>query len=217
MQRKIAVILSGCGYLDGSEITEAVSSLIALDQCDANYTCFSIDKNATESNHLSGKDLESSRQTLLESARIARGQVLPLKELVEKDFDGVLLPGGYGAAKHLSNFAVKGASGTVDPEIGRILNAFHAASKPIAAFCIAPATVALVLGKHGIEITIGNDKETAAEIEKTGANHVNCDVDDFVTDRENKIITSPAYMYDTTPAKVFSGIQKAVREFVEMA
>ncbi|MCB0347705.1 MAG: isoprenoid biosynthesis glyoxalase ElbB [Bdellovibrionales bacterium] len=217
MQRKIAVVLSGCGYLDGSEITEAVSSLIALDQCEAIYTCFSIDKSVVEVDHITAKDTANHRQCLTEAARIARGQVLPLSKLVEDNFDGVLFPGGFGAAKNLSNFAMKGGVGEADSEVKRVLTNFHQASKPIAAFCIAPATVALVLGKYEIEITIGNDKETIAEIEKTGAHHVECAVDDFVTDRENKIITSPAYMYDTTPAKVFSGIQKAVREFVEMA
>lgn len=217
MQRKIAVILSGCGYLDGTEITEAVSSLIALDQCGVDYTCFAINKEIKETNHVQKNETAQIRNTMIEAARISRSQIKPLQELNEKDFDGVLLPGGFGAAKHLSTFAIEGVKGSVDPEVKRILDSFHAASKPIAAFCIAPATVALALGKHGIEVTIGNDKGTASEIEKTGAHHVECAVDDFVTDRENKIVTSPAYMYETTPAKVFLGIQKAVREFVEMA
>ena len=217
MQRKIAVILSGCGYLDGSEITEAVSSLIALDQCGVKYKCFAVEKEVATVDHVTKTETAEKRCTLAEAARITRSEISTLSELQEKDFDGVLLPGGYGAAKTLSTFAIEGAKGKVHPEMKRILESFHSASKPIAAFCIAPATVALTLGKHNIEITIGNDKETASEIEKTGAQHVECAVDDFVTDRENKIITSPAYMYDATPSKVFAGIQKAVREFVEMA
>ncbi len=217
MQRKIAVVLSGCGYLDGTEITEAVSSLIALDQCGVHYACFAIEKEVPAVDHISKLEESNMRCTLAEAARIARSEVKTLKDLQETDFDGVLFPGGFGAAKNLSTFAVEGSKGKVDKEVLRILQTFHAASKPIAAFCIAPATVALALGKHGIELTIGNDKETANEIEKTGAQHIDCAVDDFVTDRENKVITSPAYMYETTPAKVFAGIQKAVREFVEMA
>jgi enhancing lycopene biosynthesis protein 2 len=217
MKRRIAVIFSGCGYLDGAEITESVSSLIALDQAGVDYTCFAIDKDIPEVDHLTKKETGATRNALKEAARIARSEIQPLSELDEKDFDGVLLPGGFGAAKHLSSFAMEGSRGKVNPNIQSILSAFHSASKPIAAFCIAPATVALALGKHNVQVTIGEDAGAAAEIEKTGAQHVTCDVDDFVTDRENKIVTSPAYMYETSPAKVFSGIQKAVREFVEMS
>lgn len=218
MKRKIAVILSGCGYLDGAEITESVSTLIAIAQSGAEYTCFAPDIDVSEVDHVTQKETGAKRNVLKEAARISRSQIQALSELDVDAFDGLALPGGFGAAKNLSNFATKGSKGEVLTDIKNILRKFHQQSKPIAAFCIAPSALALVLGKEGVGLTIGNDKATASEIEKTGAHHIECRVDDFVTDRENKIITSPAYMYDeASPFQVFTGIQKAVKEFIEMA
>lgn len=216
--KHIAVVLSGCGYLDGSEITESVSCLIALSQANAQYTIFAPNINYTPMNHKTNEPYPTTqRNTLEESARIARGQVFDLQTLEEKKFDALLFPGGYGAAIHLSNWAQKGSQAQVHPEVERIIRAFHQASKPIGAVCIAPTLVAKVLGSHHVSLTIGNDKETADEIKKTGAKHIDCPVDDFITDRLNKIITTPAYMYNTDPGKAFKGINALVRELVEMA
>lgn len=216
--KHIAVILSGCGYLDGSEINEAVSCLIALSQTNTQYTVFAPNINYTPINHKTNEPLaQTLRNTLEESARITRGQVSDLQTLEEKQFDALLFPGGYGAAIHLSNWAQKGAQSKVHPDVERVIRAFHESSKPIGAVCIAPTLVAKVLGSHHVSLTIGNDKETAEEIKKTGAKHIDCPVDDFITDRLNKIITTPAYMYNTTPAEAFKGISAMVRELVEMA
>lgn len=216
MSKKVAVVLSGCGYLDGAEITEAISTLIALSQNNLEYQCFAPDMDAPEVDHLTGKETGQTRNVLKEAARIARGKVLPLSELKEKDFAAIVLPGGYGAAKNLSNFAVKGSAGEVNKSLSSTLEAFYAAQKPIVAVCIAPATVALALGKNGVSVTIGNDDGTANEVEKTGAEHINCKVDDFVVDTKNKVITTPAYMYDATPAQAFTGIQKTIQALAKM-
>lgn len=215
--KKIAVVLSGCGFLDGAEITEAVSFLIALSQSGVQVTSFAPDMDFTPVDHRTQKPMTVSRNVLTEAARITRGQIHDVKTLKAADFDAVAFPGGYGAAKHLCNWAEKGAQAQVHPEIERALKDFHAASKPIAAACIAPTFVAKIFGKRGVTLTIGNDKDTAAEIEKTGAHHEDCPVDDYVTDRENKVITTPAYMYEARPHEVFRGISNLVKELVEMA
>ena len=197
--KKIAVILSGCGYQDGSEITEAVSALICLNQTKAQVVCF------------------APQNKLEESQQISRGQTKDLSGLNPSEFDGLLMPGGYGAAKHLSDWATKGAKCTVLPDVERVLKAFYEDQKPIAAICIAPAVVARVLGKKGIAVTIGNDEQTAAEIVKTGAIHEVCPVTEYISDRDHRILTTPAYMYEAQPYEVFTGISKMIREFVEIA
>ncbi|MCB0415427.1 MAG: isoprenoid biosynthesis glyoxalase ElbB [Bdellovibrionales bacterium] len=214
--KKIAVVLSGCGFKDGAEITEAVSTLISLSQHHVEYKVFAPNIEAETLDHVTGETIEN-RNVLKESARIARGDIKDLQELKSGDFDAVVFPGGFGAAKNLCDFASKGADCKVNLDVERVINDFYNSQKPIGAWCIAPALVARVLGSYNIAVTIGNDKDTALEIEKTGAQHVECTVDDYVTDRENKIITSPAYMYDDTPYKVFTGINKALSELVEMA
>lgn len=215
--KKIAVVLSGCGHLDGAEITESVSTLIALHQQGAVPSCFAPTVSFEPVNHFSQKSESEKRDAFTEAARIARGAVQDLSELKAADFDAIVFPGGFGAAKNLSDWASKGSNATVHPEVIRVLKEFRSAEKPIGAICIAPTLVAKVLGNKGVTVTIGNDKETAAEIEKTGAHHENCPVDDYVTDREAKIITTPAYMYDAKPDQVFKGISGLVKELVEMA
>lgn len=216
--KKIAVVLSGSGYLDGAEITEAVSLLIALGQNGAQPSCFAPNVDADAMDHAQAQPSGEKRNALKEAARIARGKVADLKTLNAKDFDAVAFPGGFGAAKVLSTWAFKGSQGEVLPEVARVIKEFHAAGKPIGAICIAPTLIAKVLGKEKPTLTIGDDKETAAEIEKTGAHHETCPVNDYVTDRETKVITTPAYMYDDAkPSEVFKGISGLVKELVEMA
>lgn len=214
--KKIAVVLSGCGFLDGSEVTEAISSLICLSQEGVAYECFAPSVDFVSKNHVSG-DLEEARNTLSESARIARGHIRHLEELNAAQFDGLLLPGGFGAAKNLSDWAEKGAQCDVLPWLQKSLIDFYEQQKPIAAICIAPAVVARVLGPHGVSVTIGNDLNTALEIEKTGALHEECPVDEYISDRNHRILSTPAYMYEAKPSQVFLGISKMIREFVEIA
>lgn len=216
--KKIAVVLSGCGFQDGSEITEAVSLLIALNEAGGEVTCFAPDIQISANNHFTGKPETEKRSLLAESARIARGQVTDIKNLRAKDFDAIAFPGGYGAAKNLSNWAEKGSACEVNPDVKRVIEEFHAASKPIGAVCIAPVLVAKVLGKFKPTLTIGDDAATAAEMVKAGAVHEECPVDDYISDRETKVVSTPAYMYsDAKPNEVFKGIFGLAHELVEWA
>lgn len=216
--KNVAVVLSGCGHKDGAEITEAVSTLIALSQAGAKYQVFAPNLDFHPTNHqTSESSSKEHRNCLVEASRIARGHAKDLKDLKEKDFDAVVFPGGFGAALHLSDWAQKGAKCHVHPEVERVILTFHKASKPIGAICIAPTLVAKVLGAEKVTVTIGNNLEVAEEINKTGAQHVECPVEDFITDRLHKVITTPAYMYETAPHKVFKGISGLVKELVEMA
>lgn len=216
--KKIAVVLSGCGHKDGSEITEAVSLLIALHQAGAAVSCFAPDMEFTVINHTSQQSTSEKRNALVEAARICRGQIQSLSQLQANDFDALAFPGGYGAAKNLCNWAEKGAQCEVHPEVKRSILEFHAASKPIGAICIAPVLLAKVLGKHGVTVTIGEDPATISEIKKTGAQHEECPVDDYISDRECKVVSTPAYMYDNAkPHEVFKGIFGLAHELVEWA
>lgn len=217
IKKKFAIVLSGSGHRDGSEITEAVAAIYALDKEGVEYSFFAPDITAPRLHHITLAD-EGTQNILAESARISRGKSRPLSELKESDFDGLVLPGGMGAATNLSTWSKAGAKCTVLPELAKAIVDFHAASKPIGAICIAPAIVAKVLGQHQVSITVGDASEASQEIEKTGAIHEICPVEDYVSDRLNKVLSTPAYMYaNARPAHIFSGISKMIREFVEMA
>jgi enhancing lycopene biosynthesis protein 2 len=216
--KQIAVVLAGCGFKDGTEITEAVSTLIALSETGAEYQCFAPDLEIEAKNNITNKEMGQRRNVLLEAARIARGKIKDIKELQSANFDALVFPGGTGVAHNLCTWAKEGSKGQVIPEVARSIKEFHSESKPIGAICISPTLLALTLGKEGVTLTIGKDKETAQEIEKTGAIHEECAVDDFVTDRQHKIVTTPAYMYgEAKPHQVFKGIRLAIQEIVEMA
>ena len=216
--KKIAVVLSGCGHRDGAEITEAISTLIAIGEAGAEYRIFAPDLDFDVTDPLTGKATGEKRNVLREAARIARGKIADLRELNARDFDGLVFPGGYGAALHLCTFAKQGAGCSILPEAERVIKEFYSVEKPICAICIAPALIARVLGEKGVTVTIGNDRGTAAEIVKTGAIHEECAVDDFITDRDHRVITTPAYMFDDArPSEVFKGIRGAIHELIEMA
>ena len=216
--KKVAVILSGCGFLDGAEITEAISTLIAIGQHGAQYKVFAPDKDVSETNHLTKKPTGHQRNALQEAARIARGNIQPLEDLQAQDFDALAFPGGFGAALHLCNFAEKGSDGEIDPQVVRIVKEFSESRKPIAAICIAPAILALAFGEKGVNVTIGEDVGTASEIEKTGAKHRTCAVEKFVVDQANLVITTPAYMYGSAkPHQIFAGVSGAIAELIKMA
>jgi len=216
--KKVAVILSGCGYLDGTEITEAISTLIAIGQNGAEYKVFAPNKEVPETNHLTSQPTGQQRNVMQETARIARGDVQPVENLKAQDFDALAFPGGFGAALHLCNFAEKGSTGEIDAQVQRVVKEFHDSGKPIAAICIAPAIMALAFGNKGVNITIGDDTGTASELEKTGAKHSNCAVEHYVVDTGNKIITTPAYMYGTAkPHQIFEGVSGAIKELLQMA
>jgi enhancing lycopene biosynthesis protein 2 len=214
--KKVAVVLSGCGHRDGAEITESVSTLVSLSEMGAKYEIFAPDLKVPATDHLTGSTGEA-RSSLHEAARIARGHIKNIKDLKPTDFDALVFPGGYGAATVLCGFGKSGAKCDVDPQVQRVIEGFYEKQKPIAAICIAPALIARVLGNKGVTVTIGEDRETAAEIEKTGAHHKNCGVEDHITDKKNRIVTTPAYMYDEAkPHQVFKGIRGAVQALLQM-
>ncbi len=216
--KKVGVVLSGCGMRDGSEIHEAVFTLLAIDQCGAMAICMAPDIESNETNHLTMQETGATRNVLVESARIARGNIRNISEVTAKDLDALIFPGGFGAAKNLCDFASKGAGASVDSQVTRLLREMVLANKPIGAICIAPVLVAAVLGKDlAPTITIGNDAGTAAEIEKAGACHQECAVTGFVVDRANKFVTTPAYMLATRISEVHEGIEKCVREVIALA
>lgn len=215
--KKIGVVLSGCGVYDGSEIQEAVFTLLAIDRQGCEAVCMAPNVDLLVINHLTTQETSEKRNVLVESARIARGNIRDIKEVTATELDAIIFPGGFGAAKNLCDFAVKGAAASVNPDVARLLKEMVTAKKPIGAVCIAPAFIAAVLGKeYSPTVTIGNDAGTAAEIDKTGAKHQDCPVTEFVVDRKNKLVTSPAYMLAERISEVADGIDNCVREVVKL-
>jgi enhancing lycopene biosynthesis protein 2 len=217
MKKKIGVVLSGCGVRDGSEIHEAVLALLAIDRNDAQAVCIAPDMEFPEVNHLTMQETGAKRNVLVEAARIARGNIRDIKDISAADLDAVIFPGGFGAAKNLCDFAAKGADASVQPEVARLVREMAKAKKPIGAICIAPALIAAILGKEcAPELTIGNDVGTAAAINQTGSRHVDCPVTGFVVDRENRIVSTPAYMLAERISQTAEGIEKMVKAVLEM-
>lgn len=215
--KKIGVVLSGCGVRDGSEIHEAVFTLLAIDRQGCEAVCMATNSDFPVTNHLTMQEEGEKRNVLVESARIARGNIRDIAGVKAADLDAVIFPGGFGAAKNLCDFAMKGSGASVHPEVSRLLMEMAAAKKPIGAVCIAPTLIAAVLGKeYSTTVTIGNDAGTAAEIEKTGAKHQDCPVTEFVVDEKNKLVTSPAYMLANRISEVHEGIDKCVKEVIKL-
>jgi enhancing lycopene biosynthesis protein 2 len=217
MKKKIGVVLSGCGVRDGSEIHEAVLTLLAIDRNGAEAVCMAPDMEFTETNHLTMKETGAKRNVLVESARIARGNIKNIKDVTAAELDAVIFPGGFGAAKNLCDFAAKGAEATIQPDVARLIREMAKAGKPIGAICIAPALIAATLGKeYAPEVTIGTDAGTAAAIEKTGSCHKECPVTEFVVDRKHKIVSTPAYMLATRISETAEGIEKTVKAVLDL-
>lgn len=215
--KKIGVVLSGCGVRDGSEIHETVLTLLAIDQAGCKSVCIAPDENFAVTNHLTNEETGEKRNILVESARIARGDIKDIKDIGALDLDAIIFPGGFGAAKNLCDFVAKGANATVNSQLVRLLKEMHAACKPIGAVCIAPVILAAALGKEFSPVlTVGNDVGTALEINKTGSVHQDCLVTNFVVDTKNKIVTTPAYMLATRISDVAYGISRTVGELVAM-
>jgi enhancing lycopene biosynthesis protein 2 len=212
MMKRIGVVLSGCGVRDGSEIHEAVLTLLAIDRNGAEAVCMAPDIEVPEVNHLTMHETGAKRNVLVESARIARGAIRDIKRVKAADLDAVIFPGGFGAAKNLCDFAEKGADATVNTDVARLMREMAGAGKPIGAICIAPALVAAALGReYAPEVTIGNEAGTAAAINQTGSRHVECRVRECVVDRKNKIVSTPAYMLAKCISETADGIEKTVK------
>ena len=219
--KKVAVVLSGCGVFDGTEIHEAVLTLLAIEEEGATWHCFApnIDQMHVI-DHSTGEVQEGvTRNVFTESARIARGAD-KLSELAEYDpseFDAIVFPGGFGGAKNLSDFAVRGAEAEIEESVTAAVRSTHSMGKPIGFICITPASVgALTLGGDGVELTIGDDPDTASAVVQCGAKHKDCSVDDVVVDLKNKVVSTPAYMLGPGVADVRKGIAKLINEVLEL-
>lgn len=207
---KVGVILSGCGVFDGSEVQEASATLISLAQHGIDYQCMAPDREFEVIDHRTQEPSGEKRNVLTESARIARGEILDLKDVKGADYDAFFLPGGFGAAKNLCTFASKGPDCEVDAQVERVLREASDAGKPIGFICIAPALGAKVFGDKGVRVTIGHDAGTAEAVGKTGATHVEADAEQIVIDEEHNIVSTPAYMEAKNPAQVYAGINALV-------
>lgn len=214
---KIAVVLSGSGVYDGAEIHEAVLTLLHLDTRGVQYQCFAPNiPQLHVVNHLTGEvAANESRNVLVEAARIARGNIKDLKQARVEDFDALVVPGGFGAAKNLCDFAINGTNCKVQPDFLNFARAMHKAGKPIALICIAPVMSALICG-DGTECTIGNDAETAAAIKTLGGKHIDCSVRSCHVDREKKLVTTPAYMLASRISEAAEGIGTAIHELISL-
>ena len=214
--KNIAVVLSGCGVYDGTEIHESVITLLRLSQRGAHVQCFA--PNIAQLhviNHLTGEEMPESRNVLVESARIARGEIKDIREARVEDFDALIVPGGFGAAKNLSSFATEGAACSVQPDVLALAEAFAEAGKPIGLMCISPAIAAKIYGP-GVICTIGKDADTAAAVEKMGGTHQECEVSDIVEDKARKLVSTPAYMLAQSISEAASGINKMVDRVLEL-
>jgi enhancing lycopene biosynthesis protein 2 len=217
--KKVGVVLSGCGVMDGSEIHEATLILYFLDKLGANAVCMAPNKDQTDViDHVTSKATGEKRNVMVEAARIARGKISDVKSVSADDLDAIILPGGFGAAKNLCSFAAEGVHCHIDEDIARLLKEMNGHKKPIGALCIAPALIARLFGREiSPELTIGNDAGTAEALENMGARHVAANTDAIVVDMRNKIVTTPCYMTAQSIKDVGTGAEKLVARILDLA
>ena len=213
--KKVAIVLAGCGTMDGSEINETVTLLLALDQHDIEYQAFAPDAYQAEVwNHATGKRAEERRNMLVEAARIVRGNILPLSEFKADDFDALLFPGGSGAAKNIFTYAYDGINFKVNKEVEKAIRDIHAQGKPIGAMCIAPLMVAKVLGNVNVTMGSGNCRQ-AKELAMIGCKHTETTHGGVAIDKENKIYSTPCFMLDATLKDVYQGAWNLVEAMIK--
>jgi len=220
MSARVGVVLSGCGVQDGTEIHEAVSILVALDRRGATTICMAPSiPQAAVINHLTGKPVHEHRNVLEESARIARGKIRDLASVSPDDLDALIFPGGFGAARNLSDYAAKSDQCTVQKDVARLMQQIHAAKKPIGLACISPVLAAKILGAACVspKLTIGSDPHTAAAIGAMGGQHHNVGPAEVFIDEENRLVSTPCYMNDVGPWVVFQGAERMVEEVLRLA
>jgi enhancing lycopene biosynthesis protein 2 len=216
--KRVGVVLSGSGYLDGAEIQEATLTLLFLDRRGAKVTAMAPNvRQMHVVDHVKGEPASGeSRNVLAEAARITRGAISDVKSVKASDLDALILPGGYGAAKNLCTFATEGVKLQVNPDVERLIREMAAAGKPLGFVCIAPVIAAKVLGAAHPQLTIGTDRETAGSVERMGGRHVACPVRELTIDREHKIVSTPAYMLAGRIAEAADGIERLVKAVLEL-
>ena len=213
--RKFAVVFAGCGVYDGAEIHETVATLLAIELSGATYQCFAPDFNQYHViNHFTGEVTKETRNVLVESARIARGNIKRLRDFKPDEFDAIIFPGGFGVAKNLCTFAIDGPDCLVNPVVEKALKDAANARMPIGALCISPVLIAKILGP--VTVTIGSDEDTVAAIKTLGANHVVSKGSDIVIDMENNIVSTPCYMLDSPISDIFEGAKNVVNTLLEL-
>ncbi|KYM88847.1 hypothetical protein ALC53_02612 [Atta colombica] len=201
--------------LDGTEISEAISTAIHLQHKKMKPLFYAPDiEICGVVNHFTKEmNTENSRNALVESARLARGCIKPLHECEACTHDALIIPGGFGAARILSNFAEKGTDCTVLPDLEKLIEDFHCDKKPIGTMCIANALVAKVL--KGVKITLGkespkNDWPHADAIKKVkdmGAKIEMKDVKGVTFDKNFGVLSTPAWLYEpATFSDIYDGI-----------
>ena len=214
---KIGIVLSGCGVMDGSEIHESVLTLLAVAENGGQAICMAPDvEQAHVVNHLTNKEMKEKRNVLVESARIARGNIRDVKNVQVGDVDALIFPGGYGAAKNLCSFAFDGPECKVNPEVERLLREVRQEGKPIGAICISPVLMAKIFQGDSLQLTIGTDKETANAIQTLGQKHMDCGVRETCVDHANRVVTTPAYMLAKNLPEAYAGIKKLVTEVLNL-
>jgi enhancing lycopene biosynthesis protein 2 len=218
---KVGVVLSGCGVYDGAEIHESVLTILALDRAQAEIVYMAPDVEQMHViDHLKGEPVPGDKRNVrVEAGRIARGDVKDIAEVTASELDALIFPGGFGAAKNLCDFAVKGADCEVNPDVSKLVLDMHGAGKPVGFLCISPAMAAKVYGVagvKGVKLTIGNDKGTSDAVKAMGAEHVDCGVRDCVVDSDHKVVSTPAYMLAQGISEAAEGIDKAVAKVLEM-
>lgn len=212
--KKFAVILSGCGVYDGSEIHEATLTLLAIHNNECTYQCYAPDiEQHHVINHITGEEMPEKRNVLIESARISRGDIKPLSEFKVEDCDALILPGGFGAAKNLSTYAFDGVNSKVLPELKEVLINMHEAKKPIGAMCISPVIIANVL--KNTTLTIGNDEAVAKNIELMGSTHLKTSYGEVMADKLNMVYTTPCYMLDSNLVDIYEGANNLIESIIE--
>jgi enhancing lycopene biosynthesis protein 2 len=218
-QKRVGVVLAGCGYLDGAEIQEAVCTLLALDARKARLIAMAPDVEQMHVvDHVRSAPVEGARRNVLsESSRLVRGQIVDLASVRAAELDALVFPGGFGAAKNLCSFAVDGKAMTVLPQVERLIREVRAAGKPMGFICISPVIAARVLGSEGVTVTVGNDRDTAEAINSWGAKHVDRRVDDIAVDEKLKVVSTPAYMLGPWIADVNAGIDRLVQAVLDRA
>jgi len=214
MSKKFAVILSGSGVFDGSEIHEATLTLYAIAKNGAQYDIFAPDIDQHHViNHITGEEMPEKRNVLVESSRIARGKISPLKEFDADKYDAIVFPGGFGVAKNLSDFAFKGASCTINSDVENAILSMYKSKKPIGGLCISPVIIAKVL--QGATVTIGDDEATSSEIDKMGSKNQKTSHGDVVVDKDFKVYTTPCYMLDATIVNIADGAINVIKAMLE--
>ena len=217
--KKVGLLLSGCGFNDGSEIHESVISMLALDRAGVETVIMApnIDQMHVV-NHYTGQEMDEFRNVLVESSRIARGNIKDMAEVTGNDLDALIIPGGFGVAKNLSDYAMAGPDCSVNPDVYRLVSEIYLLKKPIGAICIAPVMMARIFGEQDVsaEMTIGSDELTSKDINTMGSKHIKCLVSEMIIDEDKKLVTTPAYMEAQSIKAAAEGIEKLVKQVLLM-